>query len=367
MHLFRIIICFIFSTTIGLSQNGKIKEIFSQKILTEDFYQQNTSFPIVTGTDGKYAIIMDSLGYYGIGSGQSPYPVLIGWENDLEEFELKVSVRLKNEAESFVIQKLQGQTGQIIGLILKYNPDTQEGLIFETNSVRQYRLSHLKNGKLKSITDNWIFTENLRRNEKNDITIRVKNNLYEFYINDKFEFHDNLERINNYLMAGKFGFYLGANTQVQIDYIYISALKEYNGANKLFNLSEEDAQKLIEEQESIKNQLKKEKENALNELETVIQILENQLKYSNQTVDSLRKEIDKYEPFKDLIKENGNFMHTLTKDLKLQLEKNNILKNTNKTLSDSIEYLIEKQEEFKLEYLRVLDSMIEQNDTINEK
>ena len=56
-------------------------------------------------------------------------------------------------------------------------------------------------------------------------------------------------------MSGKFGFYLGANTQVQIDYIYISALKEYNGANKLFNLSEEDAQKLIEEQESIKTTL----------------------------------------------------------------------------------------------------------------
>ena len=159
-------------------------------------------------------------------------------------------------------------------------------------------------------------------------------------------------------MAGKFGFYLGANTQVQIDYIYISALKEYNGVNKLFNLSEEDAQKLIEEQESIKNQLKEEKENAINELEEVIQILENQLKYSNQIVDSLRKEIDKYEPFKDLIKENGNFMHTLTKDLKLQLEKNNILKNTNKTLSDSIESLIEKQEEFKLEYLRVFVSKI---------
>ena len=36
-------------------------------------------------------------------------------------------------------------------------------------------------------------------------------------------------------------------------------------------------------------------------------------------------------------------------------------------LMDSIDWLIKKQDDFKLEYLRVLDSMMEKHDTINEK
>ena len=59
-------------------------------------------------------------------------------------------------------------------------------------------------------------------------------------------------------------------------------------------------------------------------------------------------------------------MYTLTKDLKEQMEKNNILHEKNQLLMDSINFLIKKQDEFKLEYLRVLDSMMEKNDTINE-
>ena len=48
------------------------------------------------------------------------------------------------------------------------------------------------------------------------------------------------------------------------------------------------------------------------------------------------------------------------------MEKNNILHEKNQLLMDSINFLIKKQDEFKLEYLRVLDSMMEKNDTINE-
>ena len=59
-------------------------------------------------------------------------------------------------------------------------------------------------------------------------------------------------------------------------------------------------------------------------------------------------------------------MYTLTKDLKVQMEKNQILKHENQLLIDSINLLILRQDEFKLEYLRILDSMMEEKDTINE-
>ena len=366
MNLFRIIIYFVLFASIGMSQNRTIKDVFSQKILTEDFTEQNYSFPTITGSDGKYAIIMDSLGYYGLGSGNTEYPILIDWKNDLIDFELKIKLRLKNETESFVVQKLQGQKGQIIGFIMKYNPDKQEAIIFETNTVRQYRLSHLKNDKLRSLTDGWVFTENLKRNEVNEIIIKTRDSQYDFYINDKFTFTKNLRKLENVLSFGDFGFYIGPNTQVMIDYFHISTLKDYNGVNKLFNLSEEEAKELIKEKEDMKKKLEQEKTTATKELKEVIELLEQELKSSNQLIDSLQTQNERFEPFKGLIEENGNFMYTLTKDLKEQMEKNNILHEKNQLLMDSINFLIKKQDEFKLEYLRVLDSMMEKNDTINE-
>jgi len=347
-------------------QQGAIKEIFSQTIIREDFNTQNAIFPTLTGIDGKYAIIIDSLGYYGMGSSNHEYPLLIDWENDLTDFELKLSIRLKDEDDSFVVQKLQGLTGQTLGFILKYNSENQEALIFEINGVKQYRLSHLKNESIRSLTGDWKFTENLKRNDKNEIIIKTKHNKYEFYINGAFEFRKNLERFKDSLTNGKFGFYVGKNTQVMINYIYIAALKNYEGKNKPFNLTEEEAGLLIKENEKLKTDFKKEKEHATKELKGVIKILEAELKSTNEIKDSLKKEVAKYEPFQDIFEKNGDFMYTLTKDLKVQMEKNQILKHENQLLIDSINLLILRQDEFKLEYLRILDSMMEEKDTINE-
>tara|TARA_B100000902_G_C27270571_1_gene896048 strand:+ start:210 stop:1310 length:1101 start_codon:yes stop_codon:yes gene_type:complete len=366
MYRTLIILSFYLCSCVVLSQEKRINEIFSQKIIIEDFNSKNSFFPTITTLDGKYAIIVDSLGYYGLGSRNSTYPLIVGWENDLTDYEIKISYRLKNEEESFVLQKLQGETGQTIGIILKYNPDNQEALIFETNGVKQYRLSHLINEKLHSLTDDWLFSENLNRNDRNEIMIRTKNNKYEFYINGKFEFRKNMDKIDAKLNSGKFGFYIGKNTQVMIDYFYLSTLKNYSGINKVLNLSEEDAKILLEKQKELKNQLNQDKINAIKELELVIKLLETQLKSSNELIDSLKKENKRYEPFENIINENGNFMYTLTKDLKDQMEKNKELMNNNIILHDSISYLINQQENFKLEYLRVLDSMMEKNDTLNE-
>jgi len=86
MFIFRITIPWLLFSSIGLCQNTRILEVFSQKILREDFTEQNYSFPTTTGLDGEYAVTIDSLGYYAIGSGNQPYPLLIDWKNDLNEF-----------------------------------------------------------------------------------------------------------------------------------------------------------------------------------------------------------------------------------------------------------------------------------------
>ena len=174
MNFLRILLFTGMCSPLLMSQQTISKGIFLQDVFREDFNEPNSHFPIEVKLGGKYAIIVDSLGYYGLGSGKSEYPVLIGWKNDLINFELKSSIRLKDEEDWESIQKLQGKTGQIIGIILKYNPSNQEALIFQINGVRQYRLSHLKNEKMRSLTGDWRNSENLKRDDKNEIIIRTK-------------------------------------------------------------------------------------------------------------------------------------------------------------------------------------------------
>ena len=363
MKFLKIILFLSIYSPFLFGQGSSIKTKFLQNVLREDFNEQNLMFPTTTETNGKYSMIMDNHSYYGLGSGSSEYPLLIQWHNDLVDFELNTSIRLKDEKDWEAIQKIQGQTGQVIGVVLKYNPNTQEALIFQINGIRQYKLSHLKDERIKSLID-WTDSKQLKRNDVNEITIRTKDNRYEFFINGKFEFKKNLDRLKENIHSGSFGFYLGKNTQAMINYFHVSTEKEYNGINKLLNLSEEDAKRLIAEKEQLKINLNKEHDKEIKELKDVIKIIENELKSANQIKDSIQKENVRYEPFKDIIEKNGDFMYTLTKDLREQMEKNKLLQKENNNLLDSITFLIQKQESFKLEYLEVLDQVMQRNDTV---
>ena len=364
MKFWQIILIFGTFSTLLLGQESTIKTKFLQEILIEDFNEQNLRFPTTTESNGTYSMIMDNHSYYGLGSGEYAYPILIKWQNDLVNFKLKTSIRLKDEEDWEAMQKIQGQTGQIIGIVLKYNPDTQEALIFQINGVRQYKLTHLKNEKMKNLIS-WTDSKHLKRNDVNEIIIKTHNNKYEFFINGQFVFKKNLVRLKESITSGNFGFYLGARTQAMINYLNIYAEKDYDGINKLLNLSEEDAKNLIAEKEQLQIELTAKHSEEVKELHSVIKILENELKTTNQIKDSIYRENEKFQPFEDLIEKKGDFMYTLTTDLKEQIEKNKILQQENKKLLDSINYLINKQESFKLEYLEVLDQMMQKEDTMN--
>ena len=62
--------------------------------------------------------------------------------------------------------------------------------------------------------------------------------------------------------------------------------------------------------------------------------------------------------------ENTDFLYTLSKNLKDEIQKNRLLKSEKNMLLDSIQTLIDNQEVFKLEYLNTLIN-IEQEDTID--
>ena len=350
-----------------IAQKNIIEDIFSKNIFQIEFKEDNTFFPIEQNGD-KFSTILRQSGEYFIGTGQSNHIIMMAWENDLINFEFKTAFKLAPEEG---INLFQTEPTQSFGLILKYNPDTQEGLIFETNSNKQYRFVHIINNKKKPLTyskDNgWIKSENLRKNKKNEILIKTKNNNYEFYINGEFEFKTDLtkKRIQN-ISAGRFGLYLAPNTKSKIDYIYISTNQDYNGINKTLTLSQEEIKKIIKENDLLRENKNQIETSQTKELKNVIHILEEELKSINIINDSLESKNKEFDPFLNIIGENKDFLYTLSKDLREQIEKNQLLKLENKTLLDSISILIQQQELFKLEYLQTLDLLMkkETQDTI---
>jgi hypothetical protein len=361
MILFRLLFLFTTLWQISLSQESTIKDIFLQNVFTEDFNEENKHFSTESSNDNFFGIVNGD--YFLNRSTNSPYSIMSNWKNDLEDFEFRSSIKISPD---------KNNTAQSVGIILKYNPDTQEGLIFEINSNKKYRLRHINQGKNKYLTsgkDGWIKTYNLNRNDiKNEITIKTKNNKYEFFINNNLELKKNLTNTaKKGLNSGNFGIYLSGLTKVRIDYIYILALKSYNGINKSLDLSKEEIKKIITENLDLKNKIKTNNNHKITELNNIVDFLKEQLKETNHLNDSLTKENNQYSSYKHIIDDNENFLYTLTKDLKEQIEKNHALKNQKIILKDSIESLINNQELFKLQYLKILDSLIEKeqkSDTI---
>ena len=336
-----------------------IEEIYSQDVFREDFKESSGKFPTEQIGD-KFAILLESEDQYFIGTEKSNYTVMVNWENDLTEFELRSVIKMAPEDKLSI---LPGQTPQIAGIIMQYNPDTQEGLIFEINSFKKYRLIYMKNdSKNRNLTyskdNDWIKSENLKKNERNEIRIKSKENKFEFYINGELEFKIDLSKKRiDALAAGRFGFHLGPQTKIKIDYLYISASKHYTGRNQLLKLTEEEVKAIITENTKLKDKKKSDEIKEIEELKKVISLVENQLKELHQTNDSLMKQNLELEPFRELMGDNKDFIYTLSKDLENEIKSTTTLKELNKTLIDSIEILHEKQKLFKLEYLKAIESI----------
>jgi len=275
MILFRILFVFTLYTQILIAQEPTIKDVFSQNVFKEDFNEKNNYFSTESSSDNFFGIVD---GHYFLNrSTNTPYSIMSNWTNDLENFEIQTSIKMSPDKTT---------STQSIGLILKYSPDNQEGLIFEINDNKKYRIRYTKEGKNKYLTsgnDGWVKSSHLNRNDvKNDLVIKTKNNKYEFFINNNLEIKINLSnRFKDGLIYGNFGIYLSPFTKAKIEYIYISAPQSYNGINKSLQLSKKEIKTLIEENEILKNKIKKNENRKLAELTNVINILETQLKETN--------------------------------------------------------------------------------------
>ena len=362
-----IILLFFAITQIVITQSNKIENVFSENILNEEFYKKPKYFPDIQNSN-QFAVTLSKEGKYFIGTKESDLNIIINWENDLENYELNSSFTFSPVDNTGIFKNNSSQT---FGYILNYNPDIQTGLIFELNSLKKYRLSLISDGKKINITssnsniDGWIKSSNIIKNIKNEITVKTNNSLFEFYINDNFEtsYVSNLNhREKNKNM--KLGFFLGMNSKVKVDNFTINTDTNYSGVNKVTSLSSEDINTLIIENEKLKNDKTFEENQKIKQLENVIEILENEIKYISSIKDSIEIENKKFEPFVDQIDGDYDILYTISKDLKNQIENNRNLRTENNLLIDSIKKIKNSQEQFKLEYLNKIIA-IEKNDTIN--
>ena len=84
MDLFKVILLIILQSNLLLAQKNTIKEVFPQTILKEDFNNLNQLFPTESSSN-QFAIIIDTIGKYFIGTETSQYSMILDWENDLND------------------------------------------------------------------------------------------------------------------------------------------------------------------------------------------------------------------------------------------------------------------------------------------
>ena len=157
-------------------------------------------------------------------------------------------------------------------------------------------------------------------------------------------------------------FIIGPNTISRVDYMQIFADENYNGINKTITLKKGDLDEILNQKNKMSIQIDSLliENQKISQLESAILILEDELKITSSIKDSLMSENLRFENLQNLLGDiDENLLISMTRELKSQLEITQILKQEKKELQDSINYLIQSNELFKLELLK---SVIEKED-----
>ena len=349
---------FLFLLTYFSFSQSKISTIFDQSLLKENFDTINLHWPVLVSEN--LFISPDEGEYYLNNKKNNEYAVISTWKNDLLTYQLNTSFKIAPRE----IEK------PYIGIVTNSKDDGSEALIFDFDGAKRYRIRYYNNGKVKIITkknskDGWRKSDFLNRYEEiNDVIIKTNGNIFELYINNELEFSFDINyAIKKSISIGKFGFIIGPNTRSRINYLQIFSDENYNGINKIITLKKGELDKLLNKNNHMSNKIDSllmENQKIL-QLESVVSILEDELKITSSMRDSLMSENLRFENIQNLLGDiDENLLISMTKELKNQIEITQILKKEKKELKDSINYLIESNELFKLQ---LLNSVIDKEKT----
>ena len=291
----------IFLSVISFSQN--ITEFDNAtNLITEDFTNNETSFPILTSVDNYF--IIDNGDYLLIRNNtESEYAIISSTTQQVSDFILKTSIKLGPSSNN----------KSSCGIIIKSQTTRIGSLIFEINKEGEYRIKELlvtntyKYLSGKTSNDGWVRNKIIKKeNEFNNIKILSEENIYDIYVNNIFLTSVFTPSLNK----GNMGILIGRDAKSRIAYYYLNVPSETTNnlteghINNLsaINLSDRIKQlesdiltlsntneRLEKENASLKNN------NTLNQTEKNLQDLEKNISNKDKEINSLKSELSTLE------------------------------------------------------------------------
>lgn len=350
--MFRIKIIIVSVLLLTITANlfaQEVKYSFEQPILKENFDSSSTNWTIVSNTD-NFFIVQDGEYILNRKSVVSPFAIISGIQYKADAYKLITSLKL---------EKAIDQTGSI-GLLFQLQDDRKGGFLFEINKEKQYRIREIAGAGYKNITGDTKNNGWLKADAVNDlglanlIDFRFADSNYDLYINNKFTFTFTNSNYKN----GSFGFVIGPGSKGKIDFVYLfkAADKTENVKNQnddISNLAEsiinmktqinklndenELLRKTIDAMKSQSNGFENEKQKLQNEINQNM-VDYNLLKKVNDSLIKANIDLNKY---KEMVvgNDNGDLVINLSKSLKAEKEKNNVLQQINQKLEEELNAL----------------------------
>jgi len=397
-----------FFSIISFSQN--ISEFDNvTNLITEDFTNAETAFPILTSLD-NYFIIDNGDYLLSRNNTESEYAIIASTTQQISDFMLKTAIKLGPSSNKRAS----------CGIIIKSQTTSTGALIFEINRKGEYRIKELlinntyKYLSGKTSNNGWVKSKIVKNEgEFNAIKILCEKNIYDIYVNNTFLtsfFSPSIEK-------GNMGILIGRDAKSRIAYYYLSIpakptnnlienhmndLSVINLHNKIKQLESEiltiknNNERLEKENTYFKNdnrlnQSKKHLEEARNiidslnlfiknlkiEVNTSNNILKeertnlNRIKEEmNREINSLNSDINsKQNRINDLIllnKELNNTNKKINEENSSLSGKNSIIQNDLNNAEDNLKLFKNKNSELNNESIR-LKSEITSNESIKNK
>ncbi len=363
----------------GLCLTGKFDSVTAQTVtqkfpftaLKEDFESDSIIWPVMTTADNLF-IIQDGMYILNRRNVTSPYAAMCLWENNLEAFDMKVSLKIMpgDAANSFV------------GVVFMASDKT--GFLVEFNRGRQYRVQQLFGSTYHYLTgddknDGWVKESNLRGpGLYNNIEVKCANKNYDLYINNAYV----LSFSEKTYKSGGMGVIVGAATNAMVDNFYVYSIVPTAAANinlvevkdtipkdtsnipkkvqndPLIAMSEAvvrlktQVNKLTAENDLLKRQIAvlenySKPDTEKTSLKNIIDVLQKRLTADDNTIDSLLKKIETYSQVSKLMEGNEtDLIISFSNSLKDERMKSDSLAKYNKMFKDSMTY-------YKAEYLKL--------------
>lgn len=330
-----------------------VNEKFDKLDLSENFDTSSGMWTFLANNENLF-LVQDGEYILNRKTTVSPFAVMANYNYDALAYKMVVSMK---------IEKSVDESGSI-GIIFMAQEDGKGGFLFEVNKAGLYRLRQIIGGSYKYLTGDsktggWAktnFTNPL--NVYNLVEIKTANRKYDISLN------------NQYLMSfeeiayktGKFGVIIGPGSKGKMDFLYLFSSSKFAEAsdtptteqgktqNNTNTQSKENSPDIIALAESIiklKTQINKlqaenddlkktidairsaddESEQQKKNYEKNIKLLEKENAASEASYDSLLKVNQSLLKYKDMVagNENSDLIITLSKNLKSEKEKTQLL------------------------------------------